>query len=805
MTPSRCPAGSSGDAAPPGARTGAPVRVKPAAPAQLTTRPDRSYEQAHHVRERRVTGNDERKASMLRNIGIRWKVLAVLVLPVLVLAATGGVATGSMLDRAQAAEQAKVVSDAGELLDGARTALDAERLSSVQALRGDPSAIESLPETRARTDSALLALNAALAWSPPAWLPALPGSSTAVRTAVDALTEASALLDQARTDTDVVLDTGESVATEKDVLAAFDTATDTVTQLPAQVAAQVTDRSLAPQLEALSATARAAEGMSRMQLAGLDVLRGGADADLARQDLAVAAAEVDAAYADLRAVGTDTQVRSLTEMLDTETAVELDNQRAALADGTSARLPSVPQWRQVTSAQQEQVRALNGRVAAQASARAAQAADTAWLRTAVALGLAVALVGASVLFALMVSRRITERLRRLTRSASGLAVDLPDVVGRVAAGQPVPAEPDDVPHGRDEVGRLAAAFREAHATTLRVAHEQAQLRASVAETFVTVARRNQVLLSRQLSFIDQLERTEEDPDTLQELFRLDHLATRMRRNAESLLVLAGVDSGRRLRATMPLSDVVRTAVSEIEHYERVAVRLAADPPVASHLALGLAHLVAELVENATVFSEPGSPVMVSSAALPTGVRLSVHDQGIGLGEEEIAAANERLAASGQAELMGAQRLGFFVVATLAARLGAQVRLRRGDPGGTVAEIDLGPVLFADTTELDARAGTPVAAPAHPEPAEPLVPQDIVPPDIVPPSPPVPAVPLAGASTVPPPFPGVHADFPPVGAPGDPGSAPIAVPDFAAAPAAPDGQSPDHAAPEAPQVDPAAGS
>ena len=174
------------------------------------------------------------------------------------------------------------------------------------------------------------------------------------------------------------------------------------------------------------------------------------------------------------------------------------------------------------------------------------------------------------------------------------------------------------------------AFREVNDMTIHVAEEQAALRASIAEMFVNVARRNHVLLSRQLSFIDQLERSEENPDTLDNLFRLDHLATRMRRNAESLIVLAGIDAGRRLRRPMPLSDVIRTAVSEIERYDRVDLALQADPPMVGHVALTTAHLLAELLENATQFSNPDTRVISSTAFSPRGVRITITDLGLGI-------------------------------------------------------------------------------------------------------------------------------------------------------------------------------
>ena len=206
--------------------------------------------------------------------------------------------------------------------------------------------------------------------------------------------------------------------------------------------------------------------------------------------------------------------------------------------------------------------------------------------------------------------------------------------------------------------------------------------------FVNVARRNQVLLGRQLAQLDKMEAREENPDLLKNLFRLDHLATRMRRNAESLLVLAGIDSTRRLRESMPLSDVIRTAVGEIEAYERIDSSVADDPDVSGRHALSVAHLLAELLENATVFSNPDTRVVVASAMTGHGVDVTITDYGLGMSDEEIAQANESIANPPLAEIAVSQRLGLFVVGRIAARLGATASLRKGRTSGTVVTVGL---------------------------------------------------------------------------------------------------------------------
>lgn len=291
--------------------------------------------------------------------------------------------------------------------------------------------------------------------------------------------------------------------------------------------------------------------------------------------------------------------------------------------------------------------------------------------------IAIVLLGltASIVVALLIARRITEPLLRLTAAVTHVREELPKLIEQVAEpGKGPEMDFDRIPiEANDEIGSLAEAFNEVNATTMDIAREQAVLRGSIAEMFVNVARRDQVLLSRQLAFLDELERSEEDPNTLANLFRLDHLATRMRRNAESLLVLAGIESGRRVREPMPLSDVIRTASSEIEQYDRIELQIQTDPYILGHNALIAAHLLAELLENATVFSDPGSPVYVSESEDSRWVSIVVRDYGLGMTLEEIDEANEKASTYSAGEIAGASRLGLYVVGRLSYRLGANVR------------------------------------------------------------------------------------------------------------------------------------
>ncbi|MDE0572020.1 ATP-binding protein [Demequina sp. B12] len=344
---------------------------------------------------------------------------------------------------------------------------------------------------------------------------------------------------------------------------------------------------------------------------------------------------------------------------------------------------------------------------------AAAARQAAVWQTVLTALVAVIVIGTSLVVALLIARRIVGPMRRLTTTATAVRTELPRLVERVAVpGEDVDVSEVQIPvESQDEVGRLAEAFNAVNATTLSIASEQAALRGSISEMFVNVARRDQVLLNRQLASIDDMERTEDDPDTLTKLFALDHLATRMRRNSESLLVLAGIDTGRRLRRPMPLSDVVRTASSEIELYERVELELHEDPAMLGHAALTTAHLFAELLENATVFSDPGSRVAVTTTRQGDSYRVEIADDGIGMTDSEVADANARVASTAASEILGAQRLGLFVVGRIARRVGATVSIASREGEGTVATVLLPVTLFASDTDAAPVDMPPVAASA----------------------------------------------------------------------------------------------
>lgn len=315
----------------------------------------------------------------------------------------------------------------------------------------------------------------------------------------------------------------------------------------------------------------------------------------------------------------------------------------------------------------------------------------------------------AVALAALVSRSLTGPVRALTRAAGEVADErLPQLVEQIQAGADG-VEASVVPitvNAGGELGQLADAFNAVQRVAVATAVEQASLRRSIGGMFVNLGRRSQTLVDRQLELIDQLENNEKDPDSLNDLFALDHLATRMRRNAENLLVLAGQEAPRKWGRSLPLIDVIRAAVSEVEDYTRVDVQAEEDLFLAGHAATDLAHLVAELVENATSFSPPTSRVKVRVERTEQRVLVSVIDQGIGMTDADLAATNDRLGEGGGDELALSNRIGFFVIGRLARRVGVAVRLGRSTGGGVIAQVALPAKLVSSTPDVGPAEGAP---------------------------------------------------------------------------------------------------
>jgi signal transduction histidine kinase len=329
----------------------------------------------------------------------------------------------------------------------------------------------------------------------------------------------------------------------------------------------------------------------------------------------------------------------------------------------------------------------------------------------------------SLLISVRIGRGLVGELVGLRNSALDLAGRrLPAAIGRLRAGQEIDVAAEaPLPAGRpgeDEVAQVAEALAVVQRAAIEAAVERAEVVSSVAGVFLNLARRSQALVHRQLTLLESMERRVDDPGDLEDLFRLDHLATRMRRHAEGLIILSGSAPGRGWRRPVPLMDVVRAAASEVEDFARVDVRRMPPVRVVGEAVADLTHLVAELVENATGFSPPYSRVLVRGTQESSDCVIEVEDRGLGMGGPALIDANRRIAEAQPGDLFDSDRLGLYVVSRLARRHGISVALRTSAQGGTIAVVVLPETALAsmETDEIPESPAEP-ESPAVAEPRE----------------------------------------------------------------------------------------
>ena len=403
--------------------------------------------------------------------------------------------------------------------------------------------------------------------------------------------------------------------------------------------------------------------------------------------------------------------------------------------------PSI--WISAESDRQRWLRVLASELARTLEQEARRVGQAARDETLVTGALVTSVAAATLVGAFILALRTSRRLRHTRRAALAAArVELPAAVENVITARDataVRAALNDswsrvdamLSVGPDEIGGLASAFGTVHRQALRLAADQALLRMEIEAMFVSLSRRGQTLVQRQIHLIDEFGRHETDPDALSRLFALDHLAARMRRNEENLLVLAGGEPGRWITRPAAVVDVLRAAAQETEEYRRVEVADAPDIAVAAHVAGDVIHLLAELLENATSFSPPNAPVRVTARRTVDGLTVAVFDNGIGIPADRLAEVNERLAQpSGlTSNLVGT--MGLLVVARLAQRHHMTVRLTSTPGAGTAASVTipdhaLAPLSASDALQpgrwmLELRSDAARMATPPPSPALPTLP------------------------------------------------------------------------------------
>jgi signal transduction histidine kinase len=415
---------------------------------------------------------------------------------------------------------------------------------------------------------------------------------------------------------------------------------------------------------------------------------------------------------------------------------------------------TVAQWDDSNKAVAERIEAagtdVRAKLTAAGDAAASRSSNLAGLNSVILmLGL---LLAAAII--VLVARSLTRSLRVLRTSALDVAQRrLPQAVENMRSGGVPDVAVEPVPlHNRDEVGQVARAFDTVHGQALRLAADQAALQTNVSSMFVNLSRRSQALVERQLQLIEQLESNEQDPDQLSNLFQLDHLATRMRRNSENLLVLAGTDLAKRNVAPVPLVDVLRAAVSEIEQYQRIVVQAPPQATIVGRSSNDIVHLLAELLDNATNFSPPDSQVVMTTMRIAEGsILVEIADRGVGMLDHELSDANRRLATPSTVDVSASRRMGLFVVGRLAARHGIGVHLggapMGGPGGGLTASVTLPAHLVVSVGEGDARVSRTGATALATPPPNGVPPQRVA--HLGRPAPPAPAgtPPKAGSAAV----------------------------------------------------------
>ncbi|MFJ9562954.1 nitrate- and nitrite sensing domain-containing protein [Streptomyces fuscichromogenes] len=367
-------------------------------------------------------------------------------------------------------------------------------------------------------------------------------------------------------------------------------------------------------------------------------------------------------------------------------------------------------WRSTTDRAVERYMLLCTRSAENAAARGRAFAYRELTKAAVVGAAGLAAVGLSLWFAVRGARRISRRLETLRDAADLLtARQLPALMARLSAGEDVDAVTEAPPlaageAGDDEIGDVGRSFNRARLAAVEAAVRQATLRRGLSAVLLNIARRNQALVHRQLKLVDTLERRTADPAVLAELFRIDHLTTRMRRHAESLIILSGAAPGRRWRRPVPVADVVSSAVGEIEDYPRVVVPPMPEVGVAADAVADVVHLLAELLENATVFSPPHTQVTLRTGRVGHGFTLEIDDRGLGLDADQLAEARGTLTDPGAFDPTRHERLGLYVVGRLAARHAIEVTLRESPYGGTTAVVLLPTAVLAEPEPENGRWG-----------------------------------------------------------------------------------------------------
>jgi signal transduction histidine kinase len=653
-----------------------------------------------------VASHRRRSATRMRDWRVATKLAAVLAIPLISFLVIAGVQVGGSITASDSLDSFAKRVGLGRQITTLVHELQRERdhtsgmLAALGATPSAPRDVAGLAPDWTAVDRASLDLQAAIA-------PLLEDAELA-----DGYRKAQALLDQLRE-----VREGASQGWLR-TNAAFDTYTRTIDSLFVLLPAPV-------EVGGDADVARAVRGFKNLSLAKEMTAQvrgyiyivcsaegfGPGDFDRVSDVQAQALAAIDR----FRAEASPSQVSLLDELV-TGQAVSNANRllQTIIGNAHAADLGvDTQQWWLASSTQLELMHSVEQGLLEKATAGVREASGRQWRTTVLGSAGTLLLLLVAVVTSVAIGRTMASALRSLRQQALQVAQEsLPKVIERLRMSPTTaPSLRVDpiVVLARDEVGEVAVAFTAVHRSAVRLAAEQANMRRNVNDIFIKLARRSQTLVERQLRLLDTMEVSETDPAQLANLFRLDHLATRLRRNDENLLVLAEGDITRRSDQPVELSTLVMAATAEIEHYTRIHNEIAETLHIVGYAVTDLVHLLAELLENATMFSPPSTNVIIKAkSTLEGGVEVVIGDSGIGMSQETIADANRQLAAPMSIDVSAAERMGLVVVAHLAKRHGIGVWLRPAYPG-TAAHVRVPPRLMSLAPAQDA---TPAVASAR---------------------------------------------------------------------------------------------
>ena len=612
----------------------------------------------------------------LRNWRVRSKLIAVLVIPAVAFLVVAGFGIGSLVGNAQAFEDGRRLAELGRQVTALVHELQAERdLSVAFTASADKGVGKALGQQQPQVNQAVAAYREAEAPLYDDLGERLQGRFDAVRAGLNDL---AALRESARASSL----TGRATAAE------YSQIIDQLLDVNAEIAAPGGNDDLTQSVRAFNDLSRAKEVTSQVRgilyaLSFQDDFEFGGFQEfsglLARQQAAFQAFQADA---------NDAQRGLFADAVKGQAVLQVDRIQQNTIRNQSGEDIDGPQWLAASTTNMELLRNVESSLLEDVIGQSGDLSSSAQ-RDALRNALLIAVIlGIALLALLLVARSMARPLQRLRARSLEIAQHrLPDAVQRLRTTDrgdlDVQVEPIGI-NSKDEIGQVAQAVDDIQQVAVRLAAEQAGLRRSIGDMFTNLARRSQTLIDRQLELIDDLERNETDPETLEHLFRLDHLATRMRRNAEDLIVLSGADPGRHWTQQMTVVDVARAAAAEVEEYQRVELLPLADLEVAGHMAVDVIHLLAELIENATVFSPPNTKVQIAGQAVPHGYVIEIEDRGLGMSDEELIQANERLANPPEIDFALSRVLGLYVVGRLSKRHDIKVQLRHSWYGGVTA-------------------------------------------------------------------------------------------------------------------------